>query len=178
MRMNELLRYLKTAYQTVDGAEKIILNCALTAAGASAVGGMIPVLSIPAAIVSCVGAVWAMYIKVSNALGIPFKDHLLKVLASAALSNIAINLAGFLLADIFLSFIPFAGVATNALLTFASVYLAGLMYMNMLAAFAKKNIVGADLAAVTQEDLEAELKQHTPTQEDIRDAKDAFKANY
>lgn len=177
MRMNELLRYLKIAYHNVEGAEKIILNCALTAAGASAVGGLIPVLSIPAAIVSCVGAVWTMYISISKELGIPFKDNLLKSLASAALSNIAINLAGYLLTDLLLSFIPVAGVAANALLTFASVYLAGLMYMNMLAAFAKKNIVGEAIADVTPEDLEAELKQHTPTKDDVRDAKNAFKSN-
>ena len=132
MKMQELTNNLETYYQNAPQAQKIIINCALTAGGATAVGGLVPVLSIPATIVASLGAIWAMYIKLSQCLGVPFKENSLKVLASAALSNIATNLIGVFAIELLGTIVPGFGCVAGAALTFACVYLAGLMFMKML----------------------------------------------
>ena len=150
------------------------MDCALTAAAAAAVGGIIPVLAIPAAIVSCVGAVWAMYIQLCKCLEIPIGDNLLKVLASAALSNIAVNLASVFIAELVGTLIPGVGIAANAIITFACIYLAGLMFMQMLLAFARKGKVGSDLGGISKAELKDEIRSQTPTAEDVKFVKKAY----
>ena len=51
--IKELTYGLRDYYRHADETEQIILNAALTAAAADAVGGMIPGLAIPAASVPC-----------------------------------------------------------------------------------------------------------------------------
>lgn len=178
MRLNDVLRYLKVYYKGVDGVEKTIINCAITAAGASAVGGFFPVLAIPATIVSCFGAVWTMYVSLCKQLEIPIGENILKVLASAALTNLTMNLLGSIAIELVAAFIPGVGSVASAAITFASVYLAGMMFMNMLLALAKKGKVGADLNNMSQDDLKHHMQQQTPTKEDLKDAKVAFNSNY
>lgn len=178
MNLNCLVSYLKCYYKGADKVEKIIVNCALAAAGATAVGGCFPVLALPAMIVSCVGAVWTMYIQICKCLHIPIGENILKVLASAALSNIATNLIGVFAVEIITAVIPGIGSAAGAAATFACIYLAGMMFMEMLLAFAKKGTVGSDLGNVSEADLKSTLKQQTPTKEDVKSAKNSFDSNY
>jgi len=178
MKLNYLLKNLKYYYKSADKVEKIILNCALTAAGATAVGGLVPILTLPAIIVSCVGAVWAMYIQICKCLEIPIGENILKVLASAALSNIAANLIGVFAVEIITAVIPGVGSVAGAAATFGCIYLAGMMFMEMLLAFAKKGKVGSVLGSVSSSEFKAEIKNHTPTKEDAKDARNSFNSNY
>lgn len=116
---------LKAYYANAEETERIILSCALAAASADAVGSLFPVLSVPMLVVSCMGAVWAMYGSICAKLNITIKGNVLKILARAALSNIVANLGGFLAAYLVAAFVPVAGTAASAMLTFATVYLAG-----------------------------------------------------
>lgn len=179
MSMKEIAYSLKDYYSRANEVEKIIISCALAAAGASAVGGIIPVLEIPALIVSCVGAVWAMYIKVCKCLGIKISENILKFLASAALSNIATNLISVFAAEFILTFIPGLSSMAGAIITFSCVYLAGLMFMQMLLAMAKQGKYGDTLTSMSKEDLEKELQKQTPTKEDAKNTismgKDQFR---
>jgi hypothetical protein len=43
---------LKDYYPNADETEKVIINCALVAAGADAVGGVLPGLAVPATIIA------------------------------------------------------------------------------------------------------------------------------
>lgn len=169
-----LLNGLKVYYNQAEDVEKIILNCAMVAAGAAGVGGVIPILSIPSMIVSCVGAVWAMYIKICNCLEIKLGENLLKILASAALSNIAVNLVGAFAAELIFSFVPGASIATSALITFCSVYLAGVMFVKMILAFAKQGKTGKTLESVSQSTFEEVLKEQTMTKADVKTAKGVY----
>lgn len=178
MRLNDLLKDLRYYYKSADEVGKIILTCGLTAAGAVAVGGMFPILAIPAFIVSSVGAVWAMYGKICKCLEIPIRKNILKVLASAALSNIAANLAGVFAVEIVTAMIPGIGSAAGAAATFACIYLAGIMFTETLLAFAEKGQVGNDLGSVSERTLKSEIKSHTPTKEDVKDARSSFEHNY
>lgn len=178
MRLQDVARCLKVYYKDADEAQQIILNCAMVAAGAAAVGGWVPVLALPSIIISCFGAVWAMYIEVAKCLDIPIGKNLLKVLASAALSNIATNLVGVFAVELVTAVIPGIGSLAGAAATFGCVYLAGMMFMQMLLAFAKKGKVGNDLRHVSQQVLKSEIKNHTPTREDVKDARHSFDGNY
>ena len=71
----EITTALKDYYVRANETERIILNSALAAAAADAVGGIIPGLAIPAIIVSCFGAVWAMYASLCSTLGISLKEN-------------------------------------------------------------------------------------------------------
>ena len=178
MALQEVIRALTIYYANADEAEKTIMNCAVVAAGAAAVGGFIPILELPALIVSSVGAVWAMYVKVCERLGIRIRKNILKVLASAALSNIAANLISVFAVELVTCMIPGIGAAAGAAATFACVYLAGLMFMNMLLALAKKGQTAHDLENVSEETLKSVLAGQTPTKKDVKDAKNTFKQNY
>lgn len=168
MSMKEIAYALKIYYANANEVEKIIMSCALAAAGASAVGGIIPILEIPALMISCVGAVWMMYIKVCKCLGIKIGENILKFLASAALSNIATNLVSVFAAELLLTFIPGISSIAGAAVTFACVYLAGLMFMKMLLAMAKSGKSGDALASVSKEDFERVMEKQTPTKQEAK----------
>ena len=178
MNMYALLKQLKVYYHNVDEAGKTIINCALLAAGTAAVGGIIPALELPAIIISCVGAVWGMYIQICKVLDIHIGDNILKVLASAALSNIATNLIGVFVLEILTAFIPGIACLSGALITFASVYLAGQMFMAMLLAFANQGTTGADLDSISPADMRSVMDEQTPSKADVKNAKQAFRENY
>lgn len=178
MNLRMVTNGLKVYYSNASEAEKIIVDCGLLAAGAAAVGGIIPVLELPAMVVSCVGAVWAMYIQVCKALGIKIGDNLLKVLASAALSNIATNLIGVFALELITCFIPGLGMAAGAVTTFACVYLAGIMFMNMILVFAKKGVGPEEFSSLSESDLKDTIKSQTPDKEDVKQAKNVFKEKY
>lgn len=177
MYLREITSGLKVYYSNASEAEKIIVDCAMVAAGAAAVGGVIPILELPAMVISCVGAVWAMYIKVCKALKIKISDNLLKVLASAALSNIATNLIGAFAIELVTCFIPGLGMAAGAVTTFACVYLAGILFMNMLLSFAKKGVGPNDFSSLSEEDLKNTIKSQALDKNDVKQAKNIFKGN-
>lgn len=178
MRLNDIARYLEQYYKGADDAVKIIMDCAMVAAGATAVGGLFPVLALPAMIVSCVGAVWTMYIKLCKCLDVPIGKNILKVLASAALSNIATNLISVFAVELITIAIPGIGSLAGAAATFGCIYLAGVMFMAMLLSFAKKGTVGSDMGNVSAKKLKDELKNHTPSEDDVKDARKSFEDNY
>lgn len=178
MNLNMLMKELRVFYYNADEAGKAIINCALLAAGAAAVGGIIPILELPAMIVSCVGAVWGMYIQICKILDIKIGENLLKVLASAALANIATNLIGVFALEFLTFFIPGVACISGALITFASVYLAGQMFMATLLAFAKQGKTGPDLGNIPSAEMRSVLDHMTPSKSDVKHAKQVFRENY
>ena len=172
MKLNQIANHLKQYYNNADDAVQVILKHAGIAAGACAVGIAFPALEVPAIIVASFGAVWAMYIQLCKCLGIELSDNLLKVLASAAISNITINLASAYALEVVASMLPGIGHITGTVLTFSCVYLAGMMFMSLLLALAKN---GQKIEEMSEEELKSALREQTPTKEDMKDAKTAFK---
>ena len=170
-RINTTTSELMNYYTSAEEAKKIILNCSLVAAGACAVGSTIPVLAIPAIIVGCFGAVWVMYGKICNKLGISIRENALKLLARAALTNISTNLISVFAIELLSTFIPGIGTVTGSLVSFATVYLAGVMFMELILGMAKKNI---SFDNVNENELKRAMKNIEVSADDVKDVKNVY----
>ena len=165
---------LATYYKGASRAEKVILESAFAAAAACAVGGAVPILALPSLIISCIGAVWTMYYRICKELGIPLSGHMLRFLGTAALSNIAANLVGTFAAELLTMAIPGLGSVAGAAATFACVYLAGMMFMNVILSLAQNGHVGDDVGDVSKRTLKDYMNDATPSEKDVKDAKSQF----
>lgn len=168
---------LKEYYSNAEDTEKVIINCALVAAGADAVGGIIPGLAIPATIASCFGAVWVMYGKLCGTLGISLKENVLKLLAKAALANIAANLSGALIAMFAGMFIPGASIFVSAAVAFVTVYLAGIVFLALILKMAKKSSDPYTFSDISEDDMRKTVSGTKLSKEDLKAAKDAYDRN-
>lgn len=168
------VNHLKDYYNRAEETEKIIMNCALTAAAADAVGGMIPGLAIPATIISCFGAVWVMYGTLCSTLGISMKENVLKLLAKAALSNITANLGGVLIAAFAGMFVPGASALVSAAVSFITVYLAGVVFLQLILKMAQKSSDPYTFSDISASEMKAEARKVTVSTDDLNAAKAAY----
>ncbi len=165
---------LKQYYDDADETTRIIMKAALTAAGANAIGGAIPALSIPAAIISCFGAVWVMYGAICRKLGITIRDKALKLLARAALANIAANLGGAIAGLIAGMLVPGGSVVASAVVSFLAVYLAGLVFLKTLAKLAAASSDPHSFSDMSEGDMKRAMKETKVTKEDLESARKAY----
>lgn len=175
--VKEILYGLKAYYPNAEETEQNIINCALVAAGADAVSSLIPGLAVPATITACFGTVWVMYGKLSKKLGISLKDNVLKLLARAALANIGANLGGALLAMVVGMLIPGASVLASAVVAFATVYLAGMIFLQLILKLAKKSGNIHDFSDISESEMERAVKDTKVSKEDLNAAKQAYREN-
>lgn len=175
--IKEITAGLKDYYAHADETERIIMNAALTAAAADAVGGIIPGLAIPAVIVSCFGAVWVMYGSLCATLGISLKENVLKLLARAALANITANLGGVLAAMFAGMFIPGASILVSAAVAFIAVYLAGVVFLRLILKMAGESSDPYTFRDVSASEMKAAARSVTLTKEDLKAARTAYDAS-
>lgn len=176
-QMKALMDGLKVHYGNADQMEKVIIDCALVAAGADAVGGLFPGLAIPATIASCFGAVWVMYGRLCGTLGISMKENVLKFLAKAVISNIAANLGGALIAMFVGMFIPGASAFVSAAVTFITVYLAGIVFLALILKMAKKSSDPYSFSDISESDMKEIVSNTRLSKEDLKEAKKSFEQN-
>ncbi len=169
-----LIYGLRDYYNRAGEVERVILNAALTAAAADAVGGMIPGLAIPATILSCFGAVWVMYGTLCSTLGISLKENVLKLLAKAALSNIIANLGSALVAMFASMFIPGASILVSAAVAFIAVYLAGVVFLRLILKMAEKSSDPYTFSDISASEMKAAARSVTLTKEDLKAARAAY----
>lgn len=175
--MRELLLALKVYYHDADEAQKIILDSALVAAGADAVGSFIPGLAIPITIVGCTGAVWVMYKRLCDKLGISLSGKVLKLLARAAVANIAANLGGAFLALIAGLLVPGASIAASAIVSFLTVYLAGFIFLKLILGLAQKSADPYTFSDISTSEMKREVEQTKVSKEDLEAAKQVYEEN-
>lgn len=175
--LRTLLLGLKVHYANAEEVEKIIINCALVAATADAVGSAIPGIAIPATIVGCFGAVWAMYGLICAKLGIILKGHVLKLLARAALSNILMNLGGAMIASFAGMFIPGASIAVSAVVTFVTIYLAGWIFLQLIAKLADESSDPHSFSDIGEAKMKAVIKETKVSKDDLDAARAVYKEN-
>lgn len=176
-QLKALMYGLKEHYRHAEDVEKVIINCALVAACADAVGGAIPGLAVIATITSCFGAVWVMYGKLCSVLGISLKENVLKLLAKAALANIAANLGAGLVAMFAGMFIPGASVLVSAAVSFISVYLAGIVFLAMIKKLADKSEDPYTFSDISEKEMKKTVSSVKLSKDDLNAAKDAFDKN-
>lgn len=173
----EIIIALKDYYIRANETERIILNFALTAAAADAVGGVIPGLAIPAIIISCFGTVWVMYADLCSTLGISLKKNVLKLLARAVLANIIANLGGVLIAMFAGMFIPGASILASAAVSFIAVYLAGIVFLRLILKMAQKSRDPYAFSDISASEMKEAARNITVTKEDLKAAKAVYDAN-
>lgn len=169
-----LVYRLKEYYSHAEDTEKIILNCAIVAGSSDAVGSVIPVLAIPSLIISSIGAVWFMYGKLCETLGISLKKNVLKLLARAALANISANLGGALAAMIVGLLIPGASIVVSAIVSFIAVYLAGIIFLSLILKLAEASNDLYSFSDISKHEMKEAVSTIKPSIEDLNKAKDAF----
>lgn len=173
----EIMTALKCYYARANETEQIILNAALAAAAADAVGGIIPGLAIPAIIISCFGTVWAMYAALCSTLGISLKENVLKLLARAVLANITANLGGVLVAMFAGMFIPGASILVSAAVSFIAVYLAGIVFLRLILKMAQKSSDPYTFSDISASEMKTEARNIKVTKDDLKAAKAVYEAN-
>lgn len=177
MPIKETAYALKEYYAHAEDTEKVILNAALVAAGADAVGGAIPGASIPITIITCTGAVWVMYGALCKTLGISLKKNVLKLLARAALANIVANLGGSIAALLAGMMVPGASVVASAVVAFLTVYLAGMVFLKLVLKLAKQSNNPYDLSGISADDMKRTMKDIPVSGEDLEAARRVYEAN-
>lgn len=123
--------YVSGEYTEPFSSEQIadcVVGHAAAAGVAAMAGNVIPVVGAGLVTVITTGAVWRMYIKIAEMIGTSLKEKTVKVIASAAISNLAMNAAVMLV----LSFVPGVGSFAAGVINFASVYMAGLIFLTVL----------------------------------------------
>ena len=175
--MAELVRLLQQYYSRAKDTEKVIIECAVAAAAADLIGAWVPGLAIPAAVVSCFGAVWAMYARLCSTLGISIKENALKLIARAALANITANLAGALAVAFAGMFVPVFSAVVSAGFVFAVVYLAGLIFLNLILRLAQKSNDPYHFSDISEADMETATRSVRLDKDDLKAAQDAYKKN-
>lgn len=176
MNLRELIYGLKEYYAGAEETERIIINCALVAASADAIGGAIPGLAVPAIIISCFGAVWVMYGKLCSALGICLQKNVLRLLAKAVLANITANLGGALVAIVAGLFVPGASIAVSAVVSFVTIFLAGEVFLALVLKMAKESSDPTSFRDMSTDDMKKVVSKIKLSKDDLNAAKKAYEA--
>jgi len=135
-------------------------------------------IPIPGAdIAAAAASIWGMYIRINKKLGIPFKDNIVKSIASGVATNLASYAVGLAAASM-LKFIPGLGTLASAIAMSAVIYActlaSGYVYLKALTLLAQKgngNISEANLSSAIHD----VLKDQTTIKSLIKEARDQYK---
>ena len=170
-----LMEYYESGEYIKPFSSQELADCVLhhaAAAGIAAMApGVIPGIGFGIAAAITTGAVWSMYIKMSKMIGTSITEKTLKVIASAAISNIAMNTAVF----IALTFIPGIGAIATGVINFAAVYAAGLIFLTAITRLFK--VKRTDIENISDEEWKASVKAAVASinmKSIIKEAKDLF----
>ena len=175
------LRALKEYIEDAEGLERIIINHSLAAAAAAVAAGWIPGAGGVIATGIAMGFTISMYVRICNYSKITLKKNALKAIASVVVAEIAAYLAVIIAAEVILTFIPvvgnLGGAVIAAVLNFAMVYIAGLLFLKMIVSVFKAN---KDINSMSEEELKEYIKAQA-TKDNIKtaykEAKEAYKQN-
>lgn len=124
--------------EDLEKVEKTIQTCAIVAAATGIGSGMLPGTGGVVMTVASVAAIWTMYGKINEKLGISISGNALKSLASAMLTNIIAGAGAYiaaLVATTIISFIPilnFLALPAEAIIAYVAVFASGVLYIKFL----------------------------------------------
>lgn len=180
----QLLDALEQYYQSGEYLKpfkrKEIADCVIqhAAAGgvASMAAGAVPAAGTAIALAIATGAVWGMYIRICKMIHVELRKDMLKFLASAVMSNIAINLGAVIAAEVAFSLIPGAGIIGAGIISFATVYIGGILFLKILTGLFKAKATNWD--DLSEEELKASVQaaaENTNVKAVFAEAKNMFK---
>lgn len=176
-QLRQVVKQLGKYYEKAEDTTTIIINCALVATGGAVADGNFPALAVPIAIVSCLPATWTMYVKLCQKLDISISENTLKLLARAVISNIASNLVGELIALVAAMFLPGGSVAASAVVKFVTLYLAGVIFLNLILRLAQKSGDPHNFGGISANEMKKEAANIKMTKADLQAAKADYEAN-
>lgn len=107
---------------------------------------------------------------------VELRKDMLKFLASAVMSNIAINLGAVIAAEVAFSLIPGAGIIGAGIISFATVYIGGILFLKILTGLFKAKATNWD--DLSEEELKASVQaaaENTNVKAIFAEAKNLFK---
>jgi len=123
--------------------------------------------------------IWTMYVRINNALDLPFSDNIIKSLASGIVTNLAGAAAGALVMGSALKFIPGLGSIGGAALMATTVYAitiaSGIVYMKALSNLLQSGDTDSMTEAALKQATDDVLADKDDISEIIREGKDAYK---
>ncbi len=160
----ELLKAVSNYYESGEYVKpfrsKDLADCVVqhsAAVGIAAMGaGVLPGAGAVVSVGLAAAAIWRMYIKICQIIGVPFGKNKLKAFSSAVLTNIATQLAGVYAIQVASSLIPGVGIITSGVVNFASTYFAGLIFLIVLTRVFKTT--RQDVDEMSDEDVSAAIK--------------------
>lgn len=168
---------VKAANNGVDSALPAKIAGIVKAHAAVAAGAAwIPVPGVDVA--ASAGAVWGMYYRINDELGLPFGKNIVKSVASAVGTNLAATV-GLLTVGSFLKVIPGLGSVAGAVLMTAALYgvtmASGFVYLKVITALLEQK----SAKDVTDSDFKAAVERVTSDRKEltsfIQDAKASYK---
>ena len=165
--------YVKT-FHSKELADCVVQHAAAAGVAAMA-GGILPGVGSVIATGIATGAVWAMYVRICKIIKVDLGKNKLKALASAVLSNVAVNLAGMLAVGVAVSFVPGASIVICGAGNFGIVYIAGIIFLNALTRLF--HVSRKDITDMSDEELMNSVTasaKGTNVKELFRVAKDVF----
>ncbi len=172
---------LSDYYSNSDEIVKTVMNHAAMAAGSAALSGCLPGTAGAAAAAVSLGVVAKMYVSLGGKLGIRLNNGLIRALASAVVADLAGSVAAMLGVATLLSLVPGMGTLGAAgivgLTSFCYVYLAGVLYIKMVAKLLE---TGKSIESMTKEELEDVMHRETDglnMKSAVKEATSAFKAS-
>ena len=131
IRMYFKSREYKKNFNAQELADLVVTHAA--AAGVAAMAaGILPGAGTLVATGIAVGAIWTMYYRIARYLELNLAKEAWKAIASAVLSNIITQLAGVLVLEIAIGFVPGASIVAAGAVNFGITYVAGIIYLKAL----------------------------------------------
>lgn len=110
----------------------IVVGHSAAAGVAAMAAGVLPGVGSIIASGIAVGAIWTMYVRIGMYLELTISKDLWKAIASAVVANIVTQLAGVLVLELAVGFIPGASIIAAGVVNFGITYVAGLIFLKAL----------------------------------------------
>ena len=152
----------------------IVVGHAAAAGLAAMAVGVLPGLGALIASGIAVGAIWTMYVRIGKYLHLSLSKDFWKAIASAVATNIITQLAGVLVLELAVGFIPGASIIAAGVVNFGITYVAGLIFLYALTEIFS---CGGDLENMTHEEIKERFgnaAQSVNVSDAFSEAKDTF----
>lgn len=161
-----------------DDITSIVNTHALTTAASAAAAGVVPGAGSTIALgIACTSTV-VMYGRLAKAVGVRLNNGLIKAVAAAVGADLSAYIATFLLASAAVSFIPFFGSLSAAAMTgisnFAFVYIAGIIFLKIIAKFGVTRIESMSESELTRAAKDAQSE--VDFKQAMKEAKQVYKS--
>jgi uncharacterized protein (DUF697 family) len=161
--------------QDIANIVKFHAKGATTAALAS---GLVPGVGGTAAVLISGGFIWSMYVRIGNKIDLPFKENLLKSLASGVATNLAAGALGGIAISSALSLIPGIGSAGSAALSGAICYAltltSGYIYLKLLTQLFSKKIDFNNISEQSLKNMAESIVKSDDVKKAFKEAKEKF----